>query len=71
MDHVVPGRCPALAMRTSLVMHTNKNGTRAWARKGIYDIDALEAAAPYCDVVVTEKYAWQVMNQTGLAELWH
>jgi hypothetical protein len=58
---------PALAVRTSLVMQTNKNGTRAWTRNDIYDIDALEAAVPYCDVVVTEKYACQVMNGSGLA----
>jgi hypothetical protein len=49
-------------------MQTNKNGTRAWTRNDIYDIDALEAAVPYCDVVVTEKYACQVINQAGLAE---
>ncbi|MGH3201329.1 MAG: hypothetical protein ACRDP5_04635 [Streptosporangiaceae bacterium] len=59
---------PALAVRTSLVMQTNKNGTRAWTRNDIYDIDALEAAVPYCDVVVTEKYACHVMNQSRLAD---
>lgn len=59
---------PALAVRTSLVMQTNKNGTRAWTRNDIYDIDALEAAVPYCDVVVTERYACRVMNQSGLAD---
>jgi hypothetical protein len=57
-----------LAVRTSLVMQTNKNGTRAWTRNDIYDIDALEAAVPYCDVVVTEKYACEVMNRDGLAD---
>jgi hypothetical protein len=31
---------PALAVRTSLVMQTNKNGTRARTRNDIYDIDA-------------------------------
>jgi hypothetical protein len=59
---------PAVAVRTSLVMQTNMNGTRAWTRNDIYDIDALEAAVPYCDVVVTEKYACHVMNQSGLAD---
>jgi len=59
---------PALAVRTSLVMQTNKNGTRAWTRNDIYDIDALEAAVPYCNVVVTEKYACRVINQSGLAD---
>ena len=59
---------PALAVRTSLVMQTNKNGTRAWTKNDIYDIDALEAAVPYCDIVVTERYASQVMNQSGLAD---
>ena len=49
-------------------MQTNKNGTRAWTRNDIYDIDALEAAVPYCDVVVTERYACRVMNQSGLAD---
>ncbi len=62
------GAVPALAVRTSLVMQTNKNGTRAWTRNDIYDIDALEAAVPYCDVVVTEKYACEVMNRDGLAD---
>jgi hypothetical protein len=34
----------------------------------IYDIDALEAAVPYCDVVVTEKYACEIINRSGLAD---
>ena len=59
---------PTLAVRTSLVMQTNKNGTRAWTTNDIYDIEALEAAVPYCDVVVTEKYACHIINQSGLAE---
>ena len=49
-------------------MQTNRNGNRAWTRNDIYDIDALEAAVPYCDVVVTERYACRVMTQGGLAE---
>ncbi len=59
---------PALAVRTSLVMQTNKNGSRAWTRSDIYDIDALEAAVPYCDVVVTEKYACRAINKSRLAD---
>jgi hypothetical protein len=58
---------PGLAVRTSLVMQINKNGSRAWKRNDIYDIDALEAAVPYCDVVVTEKYACDIINRSGLA----
>ncbi len=49
-------------------MQTNRNGSRAWTRNDIYDIDALEAAVPYCDVVVTERYASEVMNRSGLAD---
>ena len=59
---------PALAVRTTLVMQTNRNGSRAWTRNDIYDIDALEAAVPYCDVVVTERYAAEVTNRSGLAD---
>jgi hypothetical protein len=58
---------PALAVRTTLVMQTNRNGSRAWTRNDVYDIDALEAAVPYCDVVVTERYAAEVMNRSRLA----
>jgi hypothetical protein len=58
---------PALAVRTTLVMQTNRNGSRAWTRNDIYDIEALEAAVPYCDVVVTERYAAEVMNRSRLA----
>lgn len=59
---------PALAVPMSLVTQTDKNGSRDWTRNDIYDMDALEAAVPYCDVVVTEKYACHVMNQSGLAD---
>lgn len=59
---------PALAVPMSLVTQTDKNGSREWTRNDIYDMDALEAAVPYCDVVVTEKYACHVMNQSGLAD---
>lgn len=59
---------PALVVRTSLVMQTNRNGSRAWTRNDIYDIDALEAAVPYCDVVVTERYASEVINRSGAAD---
>lgn len=58
---------PAVAVPMSLVTQTNKNGTRTWSRNDIYDMNAPEAAVPYCDVVVTEKYAYHVMNQSGLA----
>ena len=56
---------PTLAVRTTLVTQTNRNGSRAWTRNDIYDIDGLEAAVPYCDVVVTERYAAEVMNRSG------
>jgi hypothetical protein len=58
---------PALAIRTALVMQADKNSSRAWTTNDIYDIAALEAAVPYCDIVVTERHACHVMNASGLA----
>ena len=59
---------PRIAVQSALTLQTDKNGNRAWTPNDMHDIDALAAAVPYCDVVVTEKYACEVMNRSGLAK---
>jgi hypothetical protein len=59
---------PCLAVKMALTLQTNRNGNRAWSPNDIHDLDGLSAAVPYCDVVVTEKYACEVMHQSGLAD---
>lgn len=61
---------PAIRVAKTLTMQTDKNGTRAWKRNDIHDMDALSGAVPYCDIVVTDKHACEVMNRSGLAEMY-
>ena len=62
---------PCLAVQRALTTQTLKNGSRAWKVNDIRDIDGLGAAVPYCDVVVTEKYASEVLNRSGVARQCH
>ena len=59
---------PAVAIQTALTAQMVKNASREWSDNDIYDIDALAAAVPYCDVVLTERFACDVLNRTGLAK---
>jgi hypothetical protein len=58
---------PSLQVQRALTAQTDRNGNRAWSRNDIHDIDGLAVAVPYCDVVVTERYACDVINRAGLA----
>jgi len=58
---------PLLAVRMALAGQLLKNGSRAWSDNDSYDIDALGAAVPYCDVVVTENFAHHVLTKSGIA----
>jgi hypothetical protein len=58
----------SIAVRTQLVVQADKNASRNWTRNDIYDIEALEAAVPYCDIVVTERHAAHVINTSDLAK---
>ena len=41
--------------------HYLKDITRDWTINDLRDIAALSAAIPYCDIVVTDKKAWDVV----------
>lgn len=59
---------PMIAVQSALIIQTDKNGSRAWSANDINDMDSLGAAVPYCDIVVTERYACEVLNRSGVAQ---
>lgn len=59
---------PSLAVQMALTIQTDLNANRPWTRNDIHDMDAMSGGVPYCDTVVTEKYANEVMNKSGLAK---
>ena len=45
----------------------HRNASHLWSINDIYDIDALSAAMPYCDFVLTDKAVASQANASGLA----
>lgn len=60
----MPSTDVSIALKTAW----HRNGQRAWTVNDIYDIDALALAAPYCDVVVTEKACHHILSTAKVAE---
>lgn len=58
---------PLISVQLALIIQANKNGSRTWTRNDINDMDALGLAVPTCDIVVTEKYACDILNRSGIA----
>jgi hypothetical protein len=59
---------PSTEVAIVLKATRHRDGTRRWTPNDITDVDALSLAVPYCDVVVTEKFAHQVLVASGVAK---
>lgn len=59
---------PAADAWITLRTAKHRNPDSIWLPNDIFDIDALAAAAPYCDVVVTERHSAHVLHQGHFPE---
>lgn len=59
---------PFIAVQIALIIQINKNDNRDWNRNDVNDMDALGLAVPSCDIVVTERFACDVLNRSGIAD---
>ncbi|MDQ0598916.1 hypothetical protein QF037_003261 [Streptomyces canus] len=57
---------PSAAVHTTLTEAAHRNREKSWQPNDIFDIDALSLAVPYCDMVVTERYASHVLQAAHL-----
>jgi hypothetical protein len=57
---------PSADVHTTLVEAAHRNRQKSWSPNDIFDVDALSIAVPYCDVVVTERYASHVLHAAHL-----
>ncbi|MFK0128858.1 hypothetical protein ACIQRZ_00740 [Streptomyces rubiginosohelvolus] len=57
---------PSADIHTTLTEAAHRNREKSWEPNDIFDIDALSIAVPYCDIVVTERYASHVLNAAHL-----
>ncbi|MFJ6901848.1 hypothetical protein [Streptomyces hokutonensis] len=57
---------PSADVHTTLVEAAHRNREKSWEPNDIFDIDALSIAVPYCDIVVTERYACHVLHAAHL-----
>jgi hypothetical protein len=59
---------PSTEVAIALKTMRHRDATMGWTPNDINDIDALSAAVPYCDVVVTEKFAHHVLTTSRVGE---
>lgn len=59
---------PSTDVAVTLKTWAHRNASKTWAGNDIHDIDALSVAVPYCDVVVTEKFAQTVLTAAKVPE---
>jgi hypothetical protein len=57
---------PTADVRISLLTAAHRNPNTGWMSNDMFDIDALSAATPYCDIVVTERHRHHVLHSAGL-----
>ncbi|MFJ3580977.1 hypothetical protein ACIPPS_01900 [Streptomyces sp. NPDC090127] len=55
-------KMPSADVDVTLTTAAHRNRDKSWKVNDIFDIDALSIAAPYCDVVATERHASSVLN---------
>ncbi len=60
----MPGADVWITMLTAM----HRNPQTRWSANDIYDVDALCAAVPYCDLVATERHAAHLLHVAGLPE---
>jgi hypothetical protein len=56
---------PAAAITMTLTEKTFRNADKAWKGSDLRDADAMSAAIPYCDVVLTDKYASAQLSRSS------
>lgn len=66
MARVFTDSMPAADVWITLRTAMHRSRDSAWKPNDIFDIDALCVAAPYCDVVVTERHSAHVLKQAGV-----
>jgi hypothetical protein len=59
---------PGADVWITLLTAMHRNPQTRWSANDIYDVDALCAAVPYCDVVATERHASHLLHAKGLPE---
>ncbi|MFJ4694026.1 hypothetical protein [Streptomyces sp. NPDC088766] len=59
---------PSADIHAALTEATHRNREKSWEPNDIFDIDALSVAVPYCDIVVTERYASHVLHAAHLPQ---
>lgn len=57
---------PSADIHATLTEAAHRNREKSWEPNDIFDIDALSITVPYCDIVVTERYASHVLNAAHL-----
>jgi hypothetical protein len=62
---------PSANVHIALVEARHRNREQSWEPNDIFDIDALSIAAPYCDVVVTERHACHVLQTARIPQWMH
>lgn len=59
---------PSADVYSTLTEAAHRNRQKSWEPNDIFDIDALSIAVPYCDIVVTERYASHVLRAAHLPQ---
>jgi hypothetical protein len=62
------GGMPSTDVAIALKTQRHRDATLRWTANDINDIDALSLAVPYCDLVVTEKFAHHVLTSSRVAK---
>jgi hypothetical protein len=62
------GAMPSTDVAIALKIKRHRDATLGWIANDINDIDALSLAVPYCDLVVTEKFAHHLLTTSRVAE---
>lgn len=61
-------RCRQAMSRSTLLAARYRNTTATWKANDIFDVDALAVAAPYCDVVATDRAVVSAATSNHLDE---
>ncbi len=59
---------PSVDVSITLATARHRHQDPRWIANDIFDIDAMSVAAPYCDIVVTERHACHVLTAAGVEE---
>jgi hypothetical protein len=57
---------PTSEVATLLKVRQHRTSTKVWVANDMFDIDAMSAAVPYCDIVITDANRWHDLRQAKL-----